>query len=43
MRQGKIRRLWRWGRNFVAGTQGALLTETLIVVPVVTIFSVGNL
>ncbi|MDX5412148.1 MAG: pilus assembly protein [Rhodobacterales bacterium] len=43
MRQGKVRRIWRWGRSFVADTQGALLTETLIVVPVVTIFAVGIL
>jgi len=43
MRQGKITKLWRWGRTFVAQTHGALLTETLIVVPVVTIFAVGIL
>ncbi|MFD1196048.1 TadE/TadG family type IV pilus assembly protein [Seohaeicola saemankumensis] len=30
-------------RTFVSGTEGALFTETLIVVPVVTIFAVGIL
>jgi Flp pilus assembly protein TadG len=43
MQQGKIRLIWRRARSFVVGTQGALLTETLIVVPVVTIFAVGIL
>lgn len=43
MQKGKIRQVWRRVHSFVAGTQGALLTETLIVVPVVTIFAVGIL
>lgn len=43
MQQGKIRRIWRRARSFFVGTRGALLTETLIVVPVVTIFAVGIL
>jgi hypothetical protein len=43
MQDGKIRRIWRRTRAFVLGTEGALLTETLIVVPVVTIFAVGIL
>ncbi|OAN65279.1 hypothetical protein A8B83_05975 [Rhodobacteraceae bacterium EhC02] len=38
-RQGILQRL----RSFVSGTEAALLTETLIVVPVVTIFAVGIL
>jgi len=38
-----IRRIWLRARGFAAGTQGAILTETLIVVPVVTIFAVGIL
>ncbi|MDX1822722.1 MAG: TadE/TadG family type IV pilus assembly protein [Paracoccaceae bacterium] len=38
-----IRRICHRARSFVAGTEGALLTETLIVVPVVTIFAVGIL
>lgn len=43
MHDGKIRRVWGRFRDFGSGTQGALLTETLIVVPVVTIFAVGIL
>lgn len=43
MLKEKIRRISDWGRRFVAETQGAILTETLIVVPVVTIFAVGIL
>jgi Flp pilus assembly protein TadG len=38
-RQGILQRL----RSFISGTEAALLTETLIVVPVVTIFAVGIL
>lgn len=38
-RQGILQNL----RNFLSGTEAALLTETLIVVPVVTIFAVGIL
>lgn len=43
MEKGTIRLIGRRLRSFAAGTQGALLTETLIVVPVVTIFAVGIL
>ena len=43
MDKGTIRLIGRRLRSFAAGTQGALLTETLIVVPVVTIFAVGIL
>jgi len=43
MHKGKIIRFWRKVRSFAFGTEGALLTETLIVVPVITIFAVGIL
>lgn len=43
MTDGMIRRALRKVREFVPATEGAILTETLIVVPVVTIFAVGIL
>jgi hypothetical protein len=43
MEKGTIRLIGRRLRSFAGGTQGALLTEALIVVPVVTIFAVGIL
>jgi len=43
MRDRKDRSRGRGLGAFLWGTEGALLTETLIVVPVVTIFSVGIL
>jgi hypothetical protein len=43
MDKGTIRLIGRKLRSFAGGTQGTLLTEALIVVPVVTIFAVGIL
>lgn len=43
MNDGMIRRLRRKLREFIPATEGAILTETLIVVPVITIFAVGIL
>jgi len=43
MNDAMIRVIHRKVRSFVSGTEGAILTETLIVVPVITIFAVGIL
>lgn len=43
MNDAMIRVIQRKVRSFVSGTEGAILTETLIIVPVITIFAVGIL